>query len=153
MEMTLSLKETNNVGTFAAITFCPDQSVCCGVDNTSCCANGRGVWIQDGQVISSRPTVLPSSTHRLSQTSIPPTTSLMTFSPASTHTGLTQGGKIGLGVGLGIGILLILVLGFLMHLYILEKHRRKWLETQLHYQQPGDVSVSVMPRAELPSQV
>ena len=141
-------EEGNNVGAFASITFCPDLSVCCGANNITCCNNGRGVWIQEGQVISSRPTLSPSSRPTSSST----TTSSLTSSPTPIHTGLTHGGKIGLGVGLGIGILLILVLGFLMHLYTLEKHRRKWMETQVHNQQPEDVRVSVIPRVELPSQ-
>ncbi|KAL8960335.1 MAG: hypothetical protein Q9193_002947 [Seirophora villosa] len=30
------------------VTTCPDNSFCCGEQNTSCCDQGDGVWIRDG---------------------------------------------------------------------------------------------------------
>jgi hypothetical protein len=140
-----------------SITFCPNLSICCGNQNTTCCRDGHGVWIQDGQIISTAPS--PSYTFTQSalgsNTALSPAVASMTppmSTPISTPTsGLTQGGKIGLGVGLPIGIL---VVSLLVYGYVRERRHRQRLETQA-YSQDGENSrsgvIAIPPPYELPS--
>ena len=112
---------------YSSITFCPDQSICCGTQNTTCCRDGHGVWIQNGQVVS---TSLSSSVHA-------PTLSVLgsssTSLPAPTHvsvsSGLTQDAKVGLGVGISVGVIL---LSLLAYGYVRERRHRERLEILLH---------------------
>ena len=135
----------------APLTFCPDQSICCGIDNTTCCRDGHGVWIQEGQVIltppSSYTSTLPSHQSTTTATASPETSS-------STPSSLMRSSKIGLGIGLPIGALII---GLLMYLYIRERRRRTRLETQVVSQRQGDgrsggvMGEAAMPPYEIPA--
>ncbi|KAH0559214.1 hypothetical protein GP486_004271 [Trichoglossum hirsutum] len=37
------------------VTFCPSEEVCCDYPNPSCCAQGKGYWIINGEVSTTRP--------------------------------------------------------------------------------------------------
>jgi hypothetical protein len=83
-------------GNDSIVTFCLDNSICCGWMNTTCCEQGQGVWISNGQVVTTPP---------------PPT-------PISG--GLTLRGKIGIGVGL---LIVVVIIGVLAFLYTRQRRR------------------------------
>lgn len=47
------------IGLFKAdlglVTECPDKSICCGFDNTTCCAKREGFWIKFGDATTMNP--------------------------------------------------------------------------------------------------
>ena len=94
---------------YAALTLCDDQSICCGLRNTTCCNAGAGVWLENGQVVSTR-------------SSSPTTSALAGFTTTPTANerdsignadGLTTGGKVGVGVGVTVAVIIIFSLGFI----------------------------------------
>ena len=122
--------------TFSAITFCPDQSICCGNQNTTCCRDGHGVWIQNGQVVST------SSSSSIYTPTLPTSGSSSASLPAPTHqssrSGLAQDTKVGLGVGLSVGVIL---LSLLAYGYVRERQHRERLEILLHDRHRSDRDV------------
>ena len=63
------------------ITFCADQSVCCNYPNPKCCSQGKGVWIDDGIVVTTMPAPTSQS---LTTLSAPSASATISRSPNST---------------------------------------------------------------------
>lgn len=60
----LKQRETDGdgFGNDSLITPCSDNSYCCGWMNTTCCQQGQGVFISNGQVVATSPAATHSST-------------------------------------------------------------------------------------------
>jgi hypothetical protein len=112
------------------ITTCDDGSLCCGDEITGppCCAQGKGVWLLNGKVVSTKPTstahsattsmVVPSSTLTLATTTLSASTVSTSSDPAGKssaprdYTAIIVGSVLGgvLGLGLLIALLWFLTL-------------------------------------------
>lgn len=107
------------------VTECPDKSICCGWDNTTCCNKREGVWIKDGFATTVDPSAISyladktsifSSIHPTSN-SLSPTslTSLLSplplasNSPPQSNPGVSRGQVIGVGIGSACGTAIILI--------------------------------------------
>jgi hypothetical protein len=124
---------------YARLTFCADQSICCGNGNTNCCRDRQGVWLQDEKVVFTRSThtsasSTPNSTTAPASATTTPVSA--TTAPVLTTAGLSRGGKIGLSVGVVIGML---VVSFLIYAYVRERQRRIRLEGRPHGEGVGNV--------------
>lgn len=110
------------------VTICNDGAYCCGQSNSSCCINGDGVALKDGQVVSKShlqietTLVISETTADLGTTSstselpyytyyspTPTMTTQPSDTPVSTQAArrdqkYTLDQKIQLGLGLGIGL-------------------------------------------------
>lgn len=91
---------------------------CCGPNATKCCADGNGIYIPVGQVITQRES-LPSSTATTttSGTSTPTSSSPSTTTSTSSQTSepskpSNKSLTIGLGVGIPLGVIFWVILAF-----------------------------------------
>ncbi|KAL8784137.1 MAG: hypothetical protein Q9195_009161 [Heterodermia aff. obscurata] len=99
------------------LTACDDGSLCCGIgtNGSTCCTEGKGVWIVNGKETTVNPnktasasaSAIPASTSATSTTSATPGPSIATESSeasisSKSHTGAIAGGVIGGVVGLGL---------------------------------------------------
>lgn len=87
------------------VTDCLDGSWCAGKDNTECCRQKKGVFLDNGTQTSQKATSSATSMPTTSSTT-PSTASLP--SPHPRDSGLSTGAKIGIGLGVGLGALLVL---------------------------------------------
>lgn len=110
------------------LTFCADQSICCNYPNPNCCAQGGGVWIQDGTVVTTSP--VPTSP---SSSSSPPPSSTTSPSPSPTSTS-SNSYKLALEISLPI---LTFVFLFSICLYFYVYHVPKRSHSPLQEPQQG----------------
>lgn len=103
------------------VTLCPDESLCCGAENNSCCENHDGVWIRNGEIskvnpVSSSWSTASSATSSLSTLSLVSSSTNPTLSSsvspaqsglisASNDIGAIVGGVVGgvIGILLSVG--------------------------------------------------
>lgn len=101
------------------ITFCSDQSICCGYQNMSCCGTKQAVWISNGQIVTTSPG--PSTTSQIvSSASTPSTQSTNTITSSgstpssqptnsiasSENTGLSKGAKTGISIVVSLVVII-----------------------------------------------
>ncbi|KAL8921386.1 MAG: hypothetical protein Q9172_004038 [Xanthocarpia lactea] len=125
----LQMKDNDEI-----ITPCPDESYCCGSDNTACCNRGDGVWIRDGL-----PTKInPNSTQKASDAASTTAAAAISgvgaattapappddTSPVSRSRGLAGGAIAGMVIGCLLGVA-ILGLAF----WYLAKRKRQQCNT------------------------
>ncbi|KAL8861908.1 MAG: hypothetical protein Q9178_001777 [Gyalolechia marmorata] len=79
------------------ITECPDQSYCCDYRNTTCCQQGNGVWIENGQPTTIKPNATQATT--VLTTPISTTAPADRPPPPPQSTGLAGGAIAGIAVG------------------------------------------------------
>jgi len=93
------------------VTQCDDGSFCCGVgtNGSTCCTEGRGVWMKNGKETKVNPSITFSATTSPSATSAAP--AAQTSKPVAVSHHSNAGAIAGGGVG-GV-IALILLLGLL----------------------------------------
>ncbi len=108
------------------ITQCPDQSYCCDHRNTTCCQQGNGVWIEDGQPTTIKPkatqatTVLTTPISETAPADLPPPP---VPPPPPQSAGLAGGAIAGIAVG---AIAATIIPALAIWLYILRlKNRRR----------------------------
>ena len=108
------------------IAQCPDQSYCCDHRNTTCCQQGNGVWIEDGQPTTIKPnaaqatTVLTTPISETAPADLPPPP---VPSPPTQSAGLAGGAIAGIVVGAIAGTI---IPALAVWLYILRlKNRRR----------------------------
>ncbi|KAJ8114237.1 hypothetical protein OPT61_g3832 [Boeremia exigua] len=118
-------------GLFPRVRTCSDGSYCCDNDS-ACCAQKRGVFLDgfgriassttsessstsstptSSEISSTTTTVNPSTTD--ASATDPPTGTPINTSPSS-ESGLSQGAKAGLGVGISVGVLAIVAVACLL---------------------------------------
>ncbi|KAH0553373.1 hypothetical protein GP486_006558 [Trichoglossum hirsutum] len=151
-----SLRKTDRPPTLGVgITDCGDGSFCCDLNNSTCCQNGQGVFLDgNGQVkLQSSPSPPPSSLTSstttaatpLSKTTSHPTTLITVISPSPTSRS-SSGGRVGLSgitnssittgsldtaqtIGIGIGIPLgVMIVGALGVMLYFQQKRLRILE-------------------------
>lgn len=97
-------------GVFPRVKQCPDQSYCCSnstgsavIDDVKdCCEKGAGVFLFEGQVVSSAPSASATGASSTSATGASGT-------QANNNAGISSGAKIGIGVGIAVAVLLLIV--------------------------------------------
>ncbi|KAL8921754.1 MAG: hypothetical protein Q9172_003837 [Xanthocarpia lactea] len=102
------------------ITQCPDQSYCCDYRNTTCCQQGNGVWIENGQPTTIKPNATQATT--VSTTPISATAPADRPPPPPQSTGLAGGAIAGIAVGAIAGTI---IPALAIWLYILRPRRRR----------------------------
>ncbi|KAI4114507.1 MAG: hypothetical protein LQ345_004724 [Seirophora villosa] len=123
------------------VTPCPDNSYCCGEQNTTCCDQGDGVWIRDGSPTRINPdatqagpepdpatatTTAPVSDEAITTTT--PAAPEVTQSPPQS-TGLKGGAIAGIVIG---SILGVAMLGLAFWYFGRRKSRHAKNDTQQH---------------------
>ncbi|KAI4227356.1 MAG: hypothetical protein LQ349_006719 [Xanthoria aureola] len=109
----------------STITQCPDLSYCCGDKNTTCCEQGHGVWMKDGEPTTINPNATqPTSTSAILASATSPATSLPTPvpSPPPKPPALSKGAIAGIAVG-AVGWVVILAIA--LYSFILRRKRRR----------------------------
>ena len=106
-------------GTDQHVTPCNDDSFCCGVANTACCDQGRGVWIVNGTTTRVNPNATaadPTSdttSNSTSNTTVPGTASNST-NPAPESSAISGGAIAGIVIGVLAGVLAIALVIWLL---------------------------------------
>ena len=107
------------------VTECPDKSICCGWDNTTCCSKREGVWIKDGLGTTVDPSaarylanetsifsVIHPSSNSLSPTSLTSLSSPLPHasdSPPQSKPDVSRGQTVGVGIASACGTTIILI--------------------------------------------
>lgn len=104
------------------VTECPDKSICCGWDNTTCCSKREGVWIKDGLGTTVDPaaarylanetsifSVIHPSSNSLSPTSLSSPLPHASDSPPQSKPDVSRRQTIGVGIASACGTAIILV--------------------------------------------
>ncbi|KAI0126118.1 hypothetical protein BJ170DRAFT_633849 [Xylariales sp. AK1849] len=134
--------ETAYANLFPRVTVCSDGSLCCSNQQSTCCEDGLGVFINnDGVLVSSstassssasattsstqtidasHPTTEPPEAATTSPTSVPQSTS-------SEHSGENSNPtvKMGVGVGIGLGVPLIAIVSGISVCVLLKRRRNE----------------------------
>ena len=88
------------------VTPCPDKSYCCGIVNTDCCKQGKGVFIdKNGLVTTVNPNSTESSSANTTSSDSKNTTSIITPPPAPS--GIGGGAIAGIVIGVVAGLAVI----------------------------------------------
>ena len=90
----------------AELTACADGSYCCGSGNTTCCEQGLGYAIVNGEVIpaaSSNLTTSSSTTQSVTGTAARASASTTQASPSASSASTSDKSTLGIGLGVGLG--------------------------------------------------
>jgi hypothetical protein len=136
------------------ITRCPrDGSLCCGAPGTpeagECCNQGRGVYLDDLKILTTRPTSGSLSATSAATASVTPTSSPSSSPAASTtpssgtnsNTGAIVGGVVG-----GIGAVAILAVAT----WLLRRHKKRNQKYTEEAHETVVISEKYQTRSELP---
>ncbi|KAL8668527.1 MAG: hypothetical protein Q9168_006847 [Polycauliona sp. 1 TL-2023] len=109
------------------ITECSDLSYCCGDKNTTCCDQGNGVWLKDGEPTTINPNSTRTTTDAATLASTTASDAVQTVTVSSPHSKSTNGlGKpaiAGIAVGAVAGAA-ILALSIWLFLHQRKRRRR-----------------------------
>ncbi|KAL8820533.1 MAG: hypothetical protein Q9223_001273 [Gallowayella weberi] len=105
------------------VTLCPDGSFCCDDKNTTCCMQGNGFWIRDGQPTKINPNATQnadSATESSATPAVPPPALAPAPAPLKSN-GLSEGAMAGIAIGAVVGVA---TLGFALWFWVRRKRRR-----------------------------
>ncbi|KAL8992966.1 MAG: hypothetical protein Q9169_006698 [Polycauliona sp. 2 TL-2023] len=110
------------------ITQCSDLSYCCGDKNATCCEQGDGIWLRDGEPTIINPNATQATTNAATLASaIPPATVSpipISSPPTKSTSGLTPSTIAGIAVGTVAGATIVAV-GIWFFLHQRRKRRRQ----------------------------